>query len=296
MTEGRALILAGVAHIALLAGLSLTWSMQQASLPSFSEAVPVEIVEISDVPRITEPPKPSIAAAPQETTEATAPEISPAEPAPVEPQPAPAPLPEPVKLSPVPMPDTKPKPLPEPKKPAPPKAEAKPTPKPAETPKAEARPKAVKKADTVNEAQELSSLIDKALPKASRRPVDTSDIATSIEKSLPRGARLDARATATLEQAIRSQVAPCWNPPIGGEDVRSMTVLLRIQLNRSGAVVGAPEVLSQTGVTAGNQAYARAFADSARRAVIRCSPLQLPAEYFDSWKLFELNFDPSKMT
>ncbi|MDO9486879.1 MAG: hypothetical protein Q7J32_00775 [Sphingomonadaceae bacterium] len=278
MTEGRALILTGVAHLALLAGLSLTWSMQQSSFPSFSEAVPVEIVEISDVPRITEPPKPSIDAAPQEMIEDAAPEISPTEAATVEPEPAP----EPVKLSPVPAPEAKPKPLPEPKKPAPPKAEAK--------------PKAVKKAETATEAQELSSLIDKALPKARRRPVDTSDFAKTIEKSLPKGAQLDARATATLEQAIRAQVAPCWNPPIGGEDVRSMTVLLRIQLNRGGAVTGAPEVLSQTGVTAGNQAYARAFAESARRAVIRCSPLQLPAEYFDSWKLFELNFDPSKMT
>lgn len=276
MTEGRALILTGVAHLALLAGLSLTWSMQQSSFPSFSEAVPVEVVDISDVPRITEPPKPSIDAAPQETTEDAAPEISPTEAVAVEP----APAPEPERLSPVPAIEAKPKP--EPKKPEPAKADAK--------------PKAVKKADTATEAQELSSLIDKALPKAKRRPVDTSDFAKAIEKSLPKGARLDARATATLEQAIRAQVAPCWNPPIGGEDVRSMTVLLRIQLNRGGAVVGAPEVLDQTGVTAGNQAYARAFAESARRAVIRCSPLQLPAEYFDSWKLFELNFDPSKMT
>lgn len=276
MTEGRALILTGVAHLALLAGLSLTWSMQQSSFPSFSEAVPVEVVDISDVPRITEPPKPSMAAAPQEMAEDAAPEISPAEAAAVEP----APAPEPERLSPVPAIDAKPKPEPKKQEPA----------------KAEAKPKAVKKADTATEAQELSSLIDKALPKAKRRPVDTSDFAKSIEKSLPKGARLDARATATLEQAIRAQVAPCWNPPIGGEDVRSMTVLLRIQLNRGGAVIGAPEVLDQTGVTAGNQAYARAFAESARRAVIRCSPLQLPAEYFDSWKLFELNFDPSKMT
>jgi len=276
MTEGRALILTGVAHLALLAGLSLTWSMQQSSFPSFSEAVPVEVVDISDVPRITEPPKPSMAAAPQEMAEDAAPEISPAEAAAVEP----APAPEPERLSPVPAIDAKPKPEPKKQEPA----------------KAEAKPKAVKKADTATEAQELSSLIDKALPKARRRPVDTSDFAKSIEKSLPKGARLDARATATLEQAIRAQVAPCWNPPIGGEDVRSMTVLLRIQLNRGGAVIGAPEVLDQTGVTAGNQAYARAFAESARRAVIRCSPLQLPAEYFDSWKLFELNFDPSKMT
>ena len=65
------MILTGAAHIALLAGLSLTWSMQQSSFPSFSEAIPVEVVDISDLPRITEPPKPSIDAAPQELVEAT---------------------------------------------------------------------------------------------------------------------------------------------------------------------------------------------------------------------------------
>ena len=271
------MILTGAAHIALLAGLSLTWSMQQSSFPSFSEAIPVEVVDISDLPRITEPPKPSIDAAPQELVEATAPEpeLSPIDAAAAKPD-APTPLP----LSPVPALDVK----------------AQAEPKKPDSAKSDAKPRAVNKADRSFEAQELSNLIDKSLPKAKRKPLDTSDFAKSIEKALPKGARLDARATATLEQAIRAQVAQCWNPPIGGEDVRSMTVLLRIQLNKGGGVIGVPEVLGQTGVTPGNQAYARAFAESARRAVIRCAPLQLPAEYFDEWKLFELNFDPSKMT
>ena len=275
MTEGRALILTGAAHLALLAGLSLTWSMQQSNFPSFNEAVPVEVVDISDLPRITEPPKPSMDAAPQELVEAAAPELSATDAAAAKPE-APAPQP----LSPVPALDAKPQA--EPKKP--------------DAAKSDAKPMAVKKAERPAEAQDLASLIDKALPKARRKTLDASDFAKSIEKALPTGARLDARATATLEQAIRGQIAPCWNPPIGGEDVRSMTVLLRIQLNKGGAVIGVPEVLDQTGVTSGNQAYARAFAESARRAVIRCSPLELPAEYFDAWKLFELNFDPSKMT
>ena len=99
-----------------------------------------------------------------------------------------------------------------------------------------------------------------------------------------------------MSHRIRESMRPAGNePPLGGEGVGNMTAVLRIQLNRQGAVIGVPEVLDQTGVTGGNQAYARAFAESARRAVIRCSPLTLPAEYFDAWKLFELNFDPSKM-
>lgn len=309
MTEGRAILIAGAAHIALLAGLSLTWSMQQKSLPSFQESVPVEIVEVSDIPRITEPPKPSMKAAPQETVEAAAPEIAPQETAPppeppkAEPvKPAPAPTPKPVAETPAPEAPAKVEPKPKPPEPAkakpkpePAKAEPKPKAEPAK-PAPEAAAAAKKKAAERLDAQELSTLIDKSLPKATRKPLNTSDFAKSIEKALPQGAKLDARATATLEQAIRAQIAPCWNPPLGGEGVGKMTVVLSIQLDRSGRVVGTPEVVSQTGVTPGNQTYARAFADSARRAVLRCAPLELPAEYFDAWKLFELNFDPSLMT
>jgi len=290
VTEGRAIMLAAAAHLALLAGLSLTWSMQQAQLPSFQDPVPVEVVDISDVPRITEPPKPSIAAAPQERVEAAAPEPAPEE-APPEKVEAPAPKPEP-------KPEPKSEPKPE-AKPEPKKVTEKPKPEPQKQPakpKAEAATEAKKKAAEKLDAQDLANLIDKSLPKARRKPLDTSSLAKSLEMALPKGARLDARATATLEQAIRAQIAPCWNPPIGGEDVRAMTVQLRIQLAQDGRVIGTPEVISQTGVTAGNQTYARAFADSARRAVMRCAPLRLPAEYFDAWKLFELNFDPSMMT
>ena len=69
-----------------------------------------------------------------------------------------------------------------------------------------------------------------------------------------------------------------------------------VRLNRDGSVAGAPEFVSQTGATAGNQAYARAFVETAKRAVLRCAPLQLPDDLFPYWKEFELNFDPRLMT
>lgn len=264
MTERQALIGAGVLHLALLVLLSMSWQAAFEELPQFTEAVPVEVVTVAPSPTVTAKPKPSIAAAPQETT------ASPPEPTPAPPQPAP--LPEPV---PVPTPAPQPKPLP-------PKPAAKPVP---------AKPEAARL-----DAAELSSLIDKSLPKAKVKPRDTSDFAKSIEQAIPKNARLDARATASLEQAIRAQVAPCWNPPIGGADVKKMTVVLHIELNRDGSVVGRPSIVSQTGATAGNADYARAFAETARRAVLRCSPLKLPPEMYDAWKAFELNFDPSEMT
>ena len=288
MTERQALLGAGIAHILLFAALSLGWTMMPPPAPP-EEAVPVELVDIAPETTVTERPKESMDAAPQETsapapTPEASPEPTPPEPTPPEPEAVPEPTPKPT-----------PKPKPEPVKP----------PKPVETKPKPVEPKPVKPAKPVVKAEakperfdaaELSSLIDKSLPKAPKKVRDPSDFAKSIELSIPKSARIDARATASLAAAIRAQIAPCWNPPIGGADVRKMTVVLSIQLTREGQVVGRPSVIGQTGATAGNGAYSKAFADTAVRAVLRCAPLKLPADMFEAWKSFELHFDPSEMT
>ena len=274
MTERHALLGAGIAHIALFAALSVGWAAMERP-PLIEEAVAVELVDIAAETRVAERPQESIAAAPQETAAPPPAEVPPA------PTPEPAPVPDPV-----PLPDAKPPPpkptlpKPTPPKPVPPKpAPAKPTPAPERL-----------------DLAELSNLIDKNLPKAPKKVRDPSDFAKAIALSIPKSAKLDGRATASLAAAIRAQIAPCWNPPIGGSDVRRMTVVLAIQLTRDGGVIGQPVVVSQTGATSGNAGFAKAFADTAVRAVLRCAPLKLPADMFDAWKAFELNFDPSEMT
>jgi outer membrane biosynthesis protein TonB len=242
--ESRAVLLAALAHVALIIIASFGWHWTSRPLPTAVEPIPVDFVEIAEAPRITTPPEPSMEAAPQETS--TAPE----------PEPIPDPAPEP-----------RPEPKPEPK----------PDPKPLDT-------------------ATLSNLINKALPKAQTKPLDTSELARSIQAAQPRDAKIDPRAAATLIQAIRSQVAPCWNPPIGGEDVRKMTVLIHAEFNPDGSLAAPPRTVSQTGVTAQNGDYARAFAETARRAVLRCAPLKLPANLYSLWKSVEINFDPETMT
>lgn len=256
MTERQAVIGAGLAHLVLFAALSLGWQWSQQALPRADEMVAVEFVDIADAPRVTEAPKPSMEAAPQETTA---------------PAPADAAAPEPEAV-----PDA----VPPPEKP-------KEAPKKAQAPPADAKPLDMSK---------LSNLIDKALPKARTKPLDTSKLATTIEAAAPKTAAIDPRAAATIAQAIRAQVAPCWNPPIGGADVRRMTVLIRADFTRDGRLIGVPSIVSQTGVTAGNADYSRAFAETARRALLRCSPLKLPVKQYDLWKSAEINFDPESMT
>lgn len=269
MTERHALAIAAGLHLALLLALSvgLAGPMTPDREP---DVTPIEFVEISDLATVTTPPKPSLAAAPREPEPpAAAPEMPEAPPLPEVPT-----LPAPAKAAPdVAAQDAI--------------AEAL-----AAAPARKTLPSKAKPAVT---GGQNAALVDKAKPKAAR-PSELQDFAKTIEEAIPKQALLSAIQAATLEQAIRAQIAPCWNPPIGGADVAEMTAVLRIRLNRDGTVAAPPEFVSQTGATAGNQAYARAFVETARRAVLRCSPLQLPADLFAHWREFELNFDPRLMT
>ncbi len=258
MTETRALAVAGTAHVALVLVLSLTWSLTAKDLPPIVEPIPVDFVDISDVPKVTAKPKPSIAAAPREQVEPAPTEV------------------EPEKAEELPPEEIAPK-----------DATPPPEPKPVEKPKPKPKPKP---------AQELSNLVDKALAEAPRKtkPVD---FAKSIEQAIPASAKLDARAAATLAQAIRDRIYKCWDPNAGGPDARSIKTLLRVRVARDGAIIGRPELVGQSGITPSNAAYGRVARDAAIRAVMNpaCSLAGLPPELYEGWKEFELNFDPSEM-
>lgn len=269
MTEGRALGVAAGLHLLLLAALSVSLAGRMAP-DAEPDVTPIEFVEVADAATVTAPPKPSLEAAPREPEPpAAAPEMPEAPPMPQVPVP-----PVPAKAAPdVAAQDAIAEAV-----------AAAPTRRP---PPSKAKPAAA--------AGQNAALVDRSKPQAAKA-AEPQDFAKSIEEAIPKQAKLSAIQAATLEQAIRAQIAPCWNPPIGGADVADMTAVLRIRLNRDGTVAAPPEFVSQTGATAGNQAYARAFVETARRAVLRCAPLQLPADLFAHWREFELNFDPRLMT
>lgn len=90
--------------------------------------------------------------------------------------------------------------------------------------------------------------------------------------------------------ALRSQVAQCWNPPVGAAGAEDLTVRLQFNLSRTGEVEGQTQVLNSSN----NPAF-RAAASSAERAVFRCGPYSLPVAKYDAWKTVILNFDPRDM-
>jgi len=280
--ERRAVAIVAAAHILLFAGLSLALRSVTPPPPP-DEGAPVEIVTAAEAraaARATPTPPP-----------APAPDPSPApEPAPPSKLETPA-LPEAIDVAAKPDEPKPEKPIAEKAKPEKPK----PKPKPLDTDAlssllAKAAPRA-KPLDT----KALSKSLDAAVPKA--KPLDTTALGKSLDAALPKAATLptrgDPRIAAGIAAAIRAQVTPCFTPPVGGAAAGKITALLHIAISRDGSIAGRPGLVSQTGVTGANAAYAQAFAEAAMRAVLRCAPLKLPAAQYDQWAQVEINFDPA---
>jgi outer membrane biosynthesis protein TonB len=209
-------------------------------------------------------------------------------------------------------PEVKPEPKPEPPKPVP-KEEPKPEPKPQDTPpppkpvveKPEPKPEPPK--EKPKPAEQIPELKVDVKPRPKPKPpsrFDPSRIAKLLEdkteKNEPAPAKpqqqsIDmARLTTSLQDAIRAQVQPCWLFPAGAPDAENLVVRLRITLNSDGTLSRPPEVLDQ-GRLGGANDYYRVAAESARRAVQKCSPLKLPVESYDVWRDIDLTFDPKEM-
>src|SRR5262249_46343504 len=95
------------------------------------------------------------------------------------------------------------------------------------------------------------------------------------------------------EAAIREQVEQCWNVPAGARDATDLIVEIRVLLNRDGSVLDA-RIVDTT--RAASDTFYRTAAESARRAVLLCSPLRnLPPDRYDAWRDITLRFDPKEM-
>jgi hypothetical protein len=67
---------------------------------------------------------------------------------------------------------------------------------------------------------------------------------------------------------------------------------LRVELSKDGSVIGTPEVVRQTGITASNKTQAKLHAEQAIKAVRLASPFKLPPQFYDEWRVLEpLGFD-----
>ena len=115
-------------------------------------------------------------------------------------------------------------------------------------------------------------------------------------KKLSKSSKFDPGKELSIsdKDLIKSQIAKCWTVPAGARDAASIKVLVKVIIEKDGTVQ-ATELLDKVKYSSGDNFY-RAAADSAIRAVKKCSPLKnLPQDKYDSWKELELNFDPKEM-
>jgi len=96
--------------------------------------------------------------------------------------------------------------------------------------------------------------------------------------------------------AAAGQVKRCYRSPHVPSVGRQIVTHLRVRYSADGMLEEAPTFLSQEGVTAENQAYALPMAQAASMAVLRCTPLRLPAKlHRGGWDHFDLTFSPNTL-
>lgn len=109
-------------------------------------------------------------------------------------------------------------------------------------------------------------------------------------------ASADTGLTAKEKQALRQQIASCWNVGALSAKAQKTPVTVTFGLDRAGkplrdtvTLVGADKDTSD----AVKDAYA-----AAQRAILRCGAkgYKLPLEKFDQWRNIEITFDPGRMS
>jgi len=237
-----------------------------------------------------EPPEP-VPEPPAKPVEATKPEPAPEPKQEAAPRPEPAPKPVPKKPEPEPKKPEIAKPAPAPKKPKPPPEE-----KPTETAKAEPKPEKPKTPPAAKtEANDFDALLRsvEAQPKRVQAPEKRDGKGASAEAGgtgQPGEAKVAQINPSLLVASISRQITPCWNIPIAAQGIGGLRAELNIALGPDGSV---QSVSATDAARMRTDPVFRAFAESAVRAVQRCSPLKLPPESYQVWRNIIFNFDPS---
>jgi hypothetical protein len=122
-------------------------------------------------------------------------------------------------------------------------------------------------------------------------------IGASAGKGETARAAVSGAAMNGLAAAIKRQVQPCYElGGLSGTSAMQIVTTLRLRYNKDGSVAGNPQLVEQTGINDGNRAYAQQIAEVARRAVLRCSPVHLPAELYEGgWDDLDFRFTPGQM-
>ncbi len=109
------------------------------------------------------------------------------------------------------------------------------------------------------------------------------------------GARLQSELTLSEIDAFKVQMRRCWSVPAGAAYSEDLIVTVRVFLNIDGTLSHSPELIAHSHYNLATNAYYRAAAESAVRAIQRCQPFRMPLDKYINWRQLELTFDPGDM-
>jgi len=207
------------------------------------------------------------------------------------PLPTPPPKPSPEKPAPQQVAQIPPTPKPEPQPKQKPLPEKKPEPEPTPKPIVEEAPRAKPKPPPQENLDAILKNVEKIKPRT--QPDQTDKLIKDLAQAQPKPASsIDSLQTISLIDDVRRQIERCWNVPAGAKDAKDLKVDIHVLLNPDGTVREAT-IVDQA--RENSDSFYRAAAESARRAVLLCQPLKLPADRYADWQDMTLTFDPSQM-
>jgi TonB family protein len=246
--------------------------------PLIFEVLPIAAITNAPPPR-PDPPAPT----PPKVEAPPAEAPTPPAPTPPRPQPAPPPPPPP---PPAPAPPAPAPPAPPPPTPAPaPRVEPTPAPTPAPAPPAPPRPVVqtppTPPAPAPRPQQQQFSLDNLLRDVAKPRPAPPQAAQTPPSPTPQPAARAASNApnnpllplSMTDMDAIRQKIFQTWNIDPGARGVETFAVELRVWVLPDGTV----QDVKIERASGEDNSFRQAFADGARRAVLRASPLPMPA-------------------
>lgn len=252
---------------------------QQAKTP------PTPVMKPAPTPPAPQAPSPPPAPVPPQPAEQTPPPVPPQE-APQPPQPTVAEPPQPIII-----PDKTQPPPPQPPPQQQAQIEQAPVPKlRPKTPPDQTKPK-VQPATQTADFNSLLKNLTQSQPQS-----QTADITDQTQPPQPtpdQSAPIGQQLSSSDLDAVRSQIAGCWYLDPGKKGAESMVVEIHVDLGPDGTVLGNPQILDT--MRAATDPSFQAEAEAARRALLKCSPLRLPPDKYDTWKSTIFRFSPGGM-
>jgi colicin import membrane protein len=139
----------------------------------------------------------------------------------------------------------------------------------------------------------VSKLLSKEAPGQKPSTARATSQLASLGSPTASAAKMSPSMWGQLDGLLQDQYKQCWSYLALGNAQRYIPQI-KVEYARDRSLIGAPVLLNPP-----SDPNLRSLAESALRAVRRCNPLNIPAQFtpfYDQWKSRTLRFDPEEMS